>query len=151
MDIQFRPARPDEYPAIVEMMRMLNSEDPGEEQHQGANAKEVFRLLDLHPDLGTIYIATASDDKIGYALMVTHLSNEFGGLAVYLDEFYLLREYRNAGVGSRFLRFLVHEYRSRKYACMLLEVMDGNDGAARFYERNGFARLARGTMTKALR
>lgn len=148
--VDFRPAWSGDRPAVSALMRQLNQEDAGEEPHGGADGELTFRWHDDAPNLGGLFVAVDEERVVGYALMATYLSNEYGGLVVYLDEFYILPGYRNRGNGSRFLAYLENEYRNRGYRRMLLEVLDGNQRAARFYERQGFTRPARRTMSKPL-
>ena len=147
---EFRRAEAGERPAVADLMRRLNLEDPSEERHGGANAANTFRLLDEDPGRGGIFVALDGETVVAYALMIAYLSNEFGGLLTYLDEFYVLPPYRNQGLGGRFLAFLEEEYRRRGFRRMVLEVLDGNEGAARFYHRHGFARERRALMGKKL-
>lgn len=150
MQVDFRPARISDRPAVSTLMGLLNLEDAGEEPHGGSNAERTFRWHDNAPNLGGLFVAVDGEQVVGYALMATYLSNEYGGLTVYLDEFYILPEYRNLGNGSRFLAYLEEEHHVRGFRRMILEVLDGNQGAERFYERQGFTKPKRRTMSKPL-
>jgi hypothetical protein len=43
---------------------------------------------------------------LGYALLIPYWSNEFGGVLLFVDELFVLREVRNRGIGHSFFRFL---------------------------------------------
>ena len=150
MAYEFRRAGAGERQAVADLMRRLSLEDPGEERHLGANAANTFRLLDEDPARGDLFVAIAGETAVAYALMIAYLSNEFGGMLIYLDEFYVLPASRNQGLGGRFLSFLEEEYGRRGFRRMVLEVLDGNEGAARFYRRHGFARERRALLSKRL-
>ncbi len=150
MAIVFRPAQRAERPAIAGLMRRLNREDPGEYPHDGAHAEGFFRLYDGDPERAALYVAAADGECIGYALLIPYLSHEFGGRMMYLDEFYVLPAYRNKGTGGEFLAFLERECGNRGFVRMALEVMAGNEGAARFYGRHGYERQGRSVYGKAI-
>ena len=52
------------------------------------------------------YIIEKEGERAGYALLAKTFSQEAGGIVVWLEEIYILPEFRSCGLGGKFLRFL---------------------------------------------
>jgi ribosomal protein S18 acetylase RimI-like enzyme len=74
---------------------------------------------------------------LGYALLIPYWSNEFGGVLLFVDELFVLREVRNRGIGHSFFRFLTPD-RPFDAVALGLEVSPHNAKARRLYESLGF-------------
>ena len=89
-----------------------------------------------------------SDEKIaGYANIAKTFSCEGGGLTIWIEELFVLPEYRKMGFGSELFAFLENRY-GKHLARMRLEVTDSNRDAARLYKRLGFEPLEYRQMVK---
>ncbi|MDE7337336.1 MAG: GNAT family N-acetyltransferase [Clostridia bacterium] len=87
-----------------------------------------------------VFILEYGNDTAGYALMAYTYSNEAGGNVAWIEEIYVLPEYRSKGLGREFITFIKREYGD--FARIRLEVEQSNDGATRLYKREGFEELA---------
>lgn len=77
------------------------------------------------------------DAKIaGYALLVRYWSCEAGGDTIMLDEVYIKSDFRGAGLGSTFMKWLAAEYPEAKR--FRLEVCPQNKRVMGLYERFGY-------------
>lgn len=74
----------------------------------------------------------------GYALLAKTFSQEAGGIVVWIEEIYLLPEFRNKGIGSAFLEFVKNEIPAARYR---LEAEPENERAKALYKRHGFEKL----------
>ena len=87
-----------------------------------------------------------SGRPIGYALLVSYYSNEYGGCIAVLDEFFIAPEYRGRGMGGKALEMLktwaVDNYRSG----ITLEITGTESKARSLYERHGFSVTPRRIM-----
>ena len=76
----------------------------------------------------------------GYALLAKTYSQEAGGLAIWIDELYVIPEYRGRGIGHEFFS---HLFRARpdEVRRFRLEVEKENEGAVKLYRSLGFSPL----------
>ena len=88
---------------------------------------------------------------VGYALTATTYSRESGGKVLWLEELYILEEYRSRGLGREFFAFAEEYARRNGYARIRLEVEEDNVRARSLYERLGYVQLAYCQMFKQLR
>lgn len=79
------------------------------------------------------------EEKIqGYAMVAKSFSTEFGSLCNWIEDLYLKREYRDQGIGSKFLGFIQNKYPDR---ILRLEVEDENKMAVHVYKKHGYEAL----------
>ncbi len=76
----------------------------------------------------------------GYALVVKSFSQEAGGMVLWVDELYILKDYRSLGLGGKFLDFLQANL-SEDVKRIRLEVEEDNARAMSLYQRLGFEHL----------
>lgn len=75
----------------------------------------------------------------GFAQFSFTWSNESGGLVVWLEELYVLPEFRGLRLGTQFMDWMMSEYKDASR--IRLEICHCNGGAKRLYERYGFVVL----------
>ncbi|HEY3997817.1 MAG TPA: GNAT family N-acetyltransferase [Candidatus Xenobia bacterium] len=132
------PATPAELDLLASYMHGLYAEDPGAHELPLAQARQqAEKLLSAGRErVQTILLYT--DAAVGYALLVPYYSNEYGGLTVFLDEFYIDIHHRSLGLGRSFLDLLKTHALQQGGRRMFLEVRTGNARAREFYRRHGF-------------
>ncbi len=81
----------------------------------------------------------------GYAMVAKSFSTEFGKPCIWIEDLYLRKEFRNMGIGSRFLNYLEEKY---PQAVLRLEVEAENARAVHVYEKCGFQVLGYVEMKK---
>lgn len=86
------------------------------------------------------YIIEFEGRVAGYGLVSISFSNEAGGLAIWLEEIYILDDYRGLGLGSQFLDFVKSEFES-KAKRLRLEISANNKAAQRLYQHKGYIAL----------
>ena len=74
----------------------------------------------------------------GYAMTAHGFSTEFGARCVWIEDLYLLPEFRRRGIGERFFTFLVDLFNDCVFR---LEAEEDNFPAVSLYEKRGFERL----------
>lgn len=82
----------------------------------------------------------SGDEPAGYGLMSLTQSNESGGLVVWLEELFILPDYRGKKLAREFFDFIDAEYEG-KASRFRLEVSPDNIALAKLYERLGFKKL----------
>ncbi len=88
------------------------------------------------------------DEKVaGYALLSFTFSQEVGGKVAWLEELFMLPEFRGQGLGKEFFAFMEENVES-KVSRIRLEVEPDNDRAKRLYESLGYEDLPYVQMVK---
>ncbi len=81
----------------------------------------------------------------GYAMIAKSFSTEFGKACVWIEDLYLLPEYRGKGIAASFFSFI----EGKNPNCIFrLEVEEENEYAVRAYRKNGFGVLPYMEMKK---
>ena len=90
----------------------------------------------LAPDSGVEgWVFAAEAGLVGYAMTARSFSTEYGGPCLWIEDLYLMPEYRGHGLGAAMLRRI--EERNPDAVIFRLEVEAANR-ANHFYTRSGF-------------
>jgi len=84
-----------------------------------------------------VVLAFSGDTAIGFALFFTNFSTFLGRPGLYLEDLFVLPEWRNRSVGRQLLAHLAALATERRYGRMEWAVLDWNTSAIAFYERLG--------------
>jgi len=103
-----------------------------------------------NPKYGSVFIIKSSMQIIGYIILTFGYSLEYGGRDAFIDEFFIKPEYRNKGIGSKSLEYIIKYARTTGIKALHLEVKKKHKDAARLYERNGFGKRKSKFMTLKL-
>ncbi|MCP5180194.1 MAG: GNAT family N-acetyltransferase [Pseudomonadales bacterium] len=121
---------------LVQAYWALEALDGFSEQRCG---DALGRLLS-NAALGCGFVATVDARVVGYLLQVYVFSLEHAGLTAEIDEFFLLPDFRSAGVGARLLTAAERAAAASGCANISLQAGVGNDRAVAFYARAGYRR-----------
>lgn len=86
------------------------------------------------------YILEYEDKPVGYAITNKTYSHEAGGITLWIDDIYILKEYRSKGIGKEFFNYLKLTL-GTSVARLRLEVEADNKRAIKFYRKIGFSKL----------
>lgn len=89
------------------------------------------------------YIFEKDEKRAGYALLAKTFSQEAGGEVLWIDEIFILPEFRSKGLGSEFFAFLKENSNAAR---LRLEFCPSNEKAIEVYKRQGFQPLKYGQM-----
>lgn len=136
--MSIRPMAPSDSSDVLEMMRVFYAS----EAVSTDGSEEIFRAdveqcLSASPYLEG-FMLECEGALAGYAMLAKSFSTEFGRPCVWVEDLYLKPEYRSAGLGSEFLRFVRARYPE---AVCRLEVEPENVRAVYTYEKNGYGTL----------
>jgi ribosomal protein S18 acetylase RimI-like enzyme len=92
----------------------------------------------------------AGGNLAGYIVLTLGYSLEFHGRDAFVDELFVLPEYRHRDVGTQALPFIGQQCRLLGVHALHLEVERGNTAAQRLYRGLGFRDHDRYLMTKWL-
>ena len=131
-----RLACSDDRDAVIALMREYHAfDDVPFEEAQTASA--IAPLLD-HDDSGRIWLIEIDGETVGYVALCLGYSIEFGGRDAFVDEMYLVPEWRCKGIGKAVLLELPDRARELGARALHLEVDRGNGHARRLYSASGF-------------
>lgn len=122
---------------IIELIQNLYKEDSYVENISLQKINRTIKELFLHNEKGSIFIIEEKEKIIGYAIIINYWSNEFGGNILFIDEIFILPDYRNFGVGTNFINYLIKN-KINSSVGIQLEVTKANTNAKNFYEKLGF-------------
>lgn len=100
----------------------------------------TFAEMMRSEDYAVGYIFEWENRPVGYAQLSKTFSHEAGGLVIWIEELYVLPEYRSKGLGSAFFKMLL-ENPGNGVTRLRLEVEEENDRALALYKRLGFTAL----------
>jgi GNAT superfamily N-acetyltransferase len=83
------------------------------------------------------FLAFADDTPVGYAIIFETYSSFLAKPTLYLEDIFILEEYRCFGIGKKFFDVLLKEARDRKCGRMEWTVLDWNEPAINFYNKLG--------------
>ncbi len=84
-----------------------------------------------------VLLAHAGDTPAGFALFFTNFSTFLGRPGLYLEDLFVVPEYRGQGLGRRLMAHLANIAVERGYGRMEWSVLDWNSRAIEFYKSLG--------------
>lgn len=97
----------------------------------------IFTELMRSTELIEGFIIEYDGVKAGYSVISKNFQTEAPGLNVWIEDLYILRDYRSKGLGSEFFSY-IQKYYDGKVLRYRLEVEPDNDSAKKLYEKEGF-------------
>lgn len=135
MTLVIRPMRAEDAPGVVAMVHGLARDTAPD-----VTPKLTAASLIDNGDLIEVTIAEDESGILGACLALMTFSTWRGLKGLYVVDLFIDGKARNRGIGLKLLREAARRGRARGACFIKLEVLTSNDGAARFYERLGFAR-----------
>jgi ribosomal protein S18 acetylase RimI-like enzyme len=111
--------------------------------------RAMSKLLKDH-HLGTVLLVIDDKKIVGYLVLALGYSLEFGGRDAFIDEFFILEQYRGKGLGRTALRQAEKAARKLGVKAIHLEVTRHNSAVIDLYKRDGFVDHDRYLMTKRI-
>lgn len=109
------------------------------------NFKRTFDELMRSDVYAECHIFDLDGTTVGYALLAKTFSQEAGGIVIWVEEIYVLPEYRGRGIGKTYLSHLI-DTRGNNVRRIRLEAEKENEGAIKLYRSLGFKWLDYGQM-----
>lgn len=152
--ITFRLANSGEIDTVIDFSRRLNQEDPdftGDFYFNEVGVREATTELVGNPALGRLWLIEQQGAAIGFVALCFSFSLESHGRDAFIDEIYLLPEFRGQGIGTTAMQFVEAEARQLGVKRLFLEAERANIGAVALYQKLGFEDLGRFLLNKPLR
>jgi GNAT superfamily N-acetyltransferase len=86
-------------------------------------------------------VAEYAGQTVGFALFFSNYSTFMTQPGIYLEDLFVLPEYRRQGIGKAILSYLAQLAVERGYGRLEWSVLDWNEPAIKFYRRMGAAVL----------
>lgn len=135
-----RKVKPEDKEAYIAMSKAFYKSDAVMHDIPEEHFYRTFEELMSGSPYADAYIVEQDGKAVGYTLLAITYSNEAGGLVLWIEEIYILPEYRGKGYGTEIFEFLDKEY-GNKVARIRLEVEETNSRAIRLYNKLGFKYL----------
>ena len=101
-------------------------------------ARLALTTLLRDADLGRVWLILDGETAVGYVVIAFGYSLEWLGRDAFVDEFYLLPEYRGRSWGRKTMAFVEDAARSLNVRALHLEVVRENGTALQVYRKLGF-------------
>jgi len=134
--ISITPATPADVPDILRFIRGL-AEYEKLSHRCIATEDDLRRTLFGDRPAADILIARLNDRPVGFALFFQSYSTFLAKPGIYLEDLFVLPEYRGRGVGKALLVQLARIARERDCGRLEWSVLDWNAPAIEFYQRLG--------------
>ncbi len=145
-----RKVEPEDRETYIALAQQFYSSDAVHHAIPKENIEATFDEM-MRSDVYAVgYILTCEGNPAGYALVAKTFSCEGGGLTVWIEEAYILPEYRSRGLGSALFAAVETEY-GPTLARMRLEIAPDNARAKSLYRKMGFEELPYQQMAKAFK
>lgn len=129
-------AKPDDLPRLQSLVARFHVSE-GIQQSDEEREAALRPLLEGSPH-GAAYLIGPRQGPVGYIVVSFGYSVEMGGIAGFVDEFYIRENVRGRGMGSEVIRTLIPALAEYGVKALHLEVDHTNDKAKRLYGRLGF-------------
>ena len=83
------------------------------------------------------YMLVCDGNNVGYCITMKTYSVEAGGITIWIDELFVLEEYRSKGLGRELFKY-IEENGDKKLRRIRLEVELENGRAISLYKKMGF-------------
>jgi GNAT superfamily N-acetyltransferase len=101
--------------------------------------------------LGFVLVALQKNQRpVGVALGCAFLGIEHGGISGWIEELYVLPEFRERGIGSFLIAEFIRVASALGWRAIDLEIDSGHRRALSLYERHRFAQLDRSRLSRRL-
>ncbi len=129
-------AGPADLADLMPLMREYAAFDQLEFDAERAGAAMRGLLADAR--CGRVAFIHEQGQRCGYVALCYGYSIELGGRDAFVDELYILAEFRGRGLGTRVLEAACELARADAVVALHLEVRRDNVAAQRYYARGGF-------------
>ena len=143
--IRIQPATPDDVALVLRFIKGLADYEGLSNQVVATEDDLLKSLFGPDPDAEAVF-AYHNTEAVGFAVFCRRYSTYQGSPVLYLEDIFVLPEWRGHGVGREIMAYGAGLAKARGYPMMTWTVLDWNEPAIGFYENLG-ARRAEGWLT----
>jgi len=134
--IRIVPAQASDVPVILQMIKALAEYE--QLTHEVVATEDDLRQSLFGPrPVAEVLLAWAGETPVGFALFFHNFSTFLGRQGLYLEDLFVVPEWRGRGVGKRLLAHVAAIAESRRCGRMEWAVLDWNESAIAFYRGMG--------------
>lgn len=101
------------------------------------SAEDLEKHLFFSPIYAEAIIAELNNLAVGFALFFPNYSTFLTKPGIYLEDLFVLPEYRRQGIGKALLNYVINLAKERNFGRVEWSVLDWNQPAIKFYEQMG--------------
>jgi GNAT superfamily N-acetyltransferase len=135
-NVEIRPAKVEDVEKIFQLIQALAEYEKLSDQVTGSVEQLRDHLFGNRPCIEAL-LADRQGTAIGFALFFTNYSTFLTKPGLYLEDLFVMPEYRGQGVGKSILSHLARLALQRNYGRLEWSVLDWNEPAIGFYQRIG--------------
>ncbi len=149
MLVAFRPCGPKDHTTLLKFVIEYYRFDkiPFDRSSLSKGLDTLLRNLSQ----GQAWLMECHKKPVGYAVLTYNFDLEYGGIEGMLTDLYVIKRYRNRGIGSLALYEIEDFCRERGVRNIELQVLHHNSEAETFYRKAGFQILPRKVMLLGVR
>src|SRR6478672_4679375 len=136
IDFQIRPARVQDVPIILELIRDLATYERAPDEVTATEEQLVSVLFGERP-VAEVLLAFEEESPVGFAVYFYNFSTWLGRPGLYLEDLFVKPERRGKGYGRALLVELAKIARDRGCGRMEWAVLNWNEPAIKFYRALG--------------
>ena len=136
MSFRIQPARPEDTPILLSLVRGLAEYEKLLHQVIGTEAQLRDELFGAHPVIEAV-IGWEGERAVGFALFFHNFSTFLARRGLYLEDLFVLPDARGHGYGKKLIRHLAQLAVERKCGRFEWAVLDWNQPAIDFYRALG--------------
>jgi GNAT superfamily N-acetyltransferase len=149
-DFEIRPARVEDVPVILELIRDLATYERAPDQ-VAATEEQLSDVLFGERPSAEVLLAFEGKSPIGFAVFFYNFSTWLGRPGLYLEDLFVKPEKRGKGYGRALLVDLAKIARDRDCGRMEWAVLDWNEPAIKFYRALGAKSMEEWTVFRLTR
>lgn len=138
--VQIRPATPDDVSILFDLVTALAEYEKLSHEVTGTPEALAQSLFGPQPFAEAI-LATVGEKPAGFALYFYNFSTFLMKPGLYLEDLFVLPEYRRQGVGTAIFQYLASHALAKGCGRFEWSVLDWNEPAIQFYQQKGAAIL----------
>ncbi|MBW4663578.1 MAG: GNAT family N-acetyltransferase [Chroococcus sp. CMT-3BRIN-NPC107] len=136
MNLKLRQAEPEDVPVLFGLIQSLAKYEKLTHAVTGNVEALQEHLFGSRPYIEAI-IAECAGETAGFALFFPNYSTFLTKPGIYLEDLFVLPQYRRQGIGKEILGYLAKLVVDRGYGRLEWSVLDWNSDAIAFYEQMG--------------
>lgn len=137
MDLEFGLAKSADLPQLVELLRILFT-DEVEFSPDPDKQKRALEAILANPAVGKVYVAREGKRVAAMASLLFTISTAEGGKAAWFEDLVVLPEYRRQGIAEAMLKHVIAQARAEGVVRITLLTDMQNERAQALYRRAGF-------------
>lgn len=135
-ELMLRPAGPADVPVLFQLIQALAEYELLSHAVTG-NADALYEHLFGSRPYAEAILVEYGGQAVGFALFFPNFSTFLTQPGIYLEDLFVLPEYRRQGIGKSILSYLAQVAVERGYGRLEWSVLDWNEPAISFYRRMG--------------